>query len=53
MVDGDDIEFENDVVTYLRRISTKRLPWENASGNTPSLKGKTMSRENIIILKKD
>jgi len=49
---GVDIGFANDIVIYPRRIPTKRLPWENAPENIPGLKGKTMSRENIIVLKK-
>ncbi len=50
---GVDIGFENDVVIYPRRIPTKRLPWENAPENIPALKGKTMSKENIIVLRKN
>lgn len=49
---GVDIGFENDVTIIPRKIPTKRLPWENAPENIPGLKGKTMSKENIIILRK-
>ncbi len=49
---GVEIGFENDVIIIPRNIPTKRLPWENAPENIPGLKGKTMSRENIIIMRK-
>ena len=49
---GVEIGFENDVVVIPRNIPTKRLPWENAPENIPGLKGKTMSRENIVIMRK-
>jgi DNA modification methylase len=47
-----EIGFENDITIIPRNIPTKRLPWENAPENIPGLKGKTMSMENIIILRK-
>ena len=49
---GVEIGFENNVLIIPRNIPTKRLPWENAPENIPGLKGKTMSRENIIIMRK-
>lgn len=49
---GIKIGFENDVTIIPRNIPTKRLPWENAPENIPGLKGKTMSEENIIIMRK-
>jgi len=49
---GVKIGFENDITIIPRNIPTKRLPWKNAPENIPGLKGKTMSKENIIIMKK-
>ncbi len=49
---GIKIGFENDVTIIPRNIPTKRLPWENAPENIPGMKGKTMSKENIVIMKK-
>jgi len=49
---GVKIGFEDEVTIIPRKIPTKRLPWENAPENIPGLKGKTMSIENIIILRK-
>jgi len=49
---GIKIGFENDVTIIPRNIPTKRLPWENAPENIPGLKGKTMSKENIVIMRK-
>ncbi len=49
---GVKIGFQNEVTIIPRNIPTKRLPWENAPENIPGLKGKTMSKENIIIMKK-
>ena len=49
---GIDIGFENDILVYPRRIPSKRLPWRNAPENIPGLKGRTMSKENIIVLKR-
>lgn len=49
---GIDLGFENDIVIYPRRIPSKRLPWRNAPENIPGLKGKTMSKESIIVLKR-
>jgi hypothetical protein len=49
---GVNIGFENDVVIIPRSIPTKRLPWENAPENIPGLKGKTMSKENVVIMRK-
>lgn len=49
---GVEIGFENNITIIPRNIPTKRLPWENAPENVPGLKGKTMSKENIIIMKK-
>ncbi len=48
-----DIGFENDVILIPRKIPSKRLPWKNAPENIPGLEGKTMSDENIIVLKKE
>lgn len=33
-----------------REIPTKTLPWENAPENTPGVKGKLMSKENIVVM---
>ncbi|MEM4273324.1 MAG: DNA methyltransferase [Candidatus Caldarchaeum sp.] len=44
--------FQNNITIIPRRIPTKRLPWENAPENIPGLRGRTMSRENIVILRK-
>jgi hypothetical protein len=49
---GVKVGFVNDVTIIPRNIPTKRLPWENAPENIPGLKGKTMSRENIVIMRK-
>ena len=49
---GVKIGFEKDVTIIPRNIPTKRLPWENAPENIPGLKGKTMNKENIVILRK-
>lgn len=49
---GVEIGFENKITIIPRNIPTKRLPWENAPENIPGLKGKTMSKENIIIMRK-
>ena len=49
---GVKIGFKNDVTIIPRNIPTKRLPWENAPENIPGLKGKTMSKENIVIMRK-
>ncbi|MEM2897608.1 MAG: hypothetical protein QXG01_08625 [Candidatus Bathyarchaeia archaeon] len=49
---GTKIGFENNVIIIPRNIPTKRLPWENAPENIPGLKGKTMSEENIVIMRK-
>ncbi|MBS7248158.1 MAG: DNA methyltransferase [Candidatus Jordarchaeales archaeon] len=49
---GVQVGFKNDVTIIPRTIPSKRLPWENAPENIPGLKGKTMSKENIIIMKK-
>jgi hypothetical protein len=49
---GMKIGFENNVIIIPRNIPTKRLPWENAPENIPGFKGKTMSRENIVIMRK-
>ncbi len=49
---GVNAGFEDDVTIIPRNIPTKRLPWENAPENIPGLKGKTMSRENIVIMRK-
>jgi len=49
---GVGIRFENEVTIIPRNIPTKRLPWENAPENIPELKGKTMSKENIVIMRK-
>ena len=49
---GVKIGFEDNVMIIPRNIPTKRLPWENAPENIPGLKGRTMSKENIIIMKK-
>lgn len=49
---GVRIGFQNDVTIIPRKISAKRLPWENAPENIPGLKGKTMSEEHIIIMRK-
>jgi hypothetical protein len=49
---GIKIGFENDITIIPRNIPTKRLPWENAPENVPGLKGKTMSKENIVIMRK-
>jgi hypothetical protein len=49
---GVRIGFENEVTIIPRNIPTKRLPWENAPENIPGLKGKTMSKENIVIMRK-
>jgi SAM-dependent methyltransferase len=48
---GAKVGFEK-VVVIPRNIPTKRLPWENAPENIPGMKGKTMSQENIIIMRK-
>jgi len=50
---GVKIGFQNDVTIIPRNIPTKRLPWENAPENIPGLKGKTMSEEHIIIMRKN
>jgi len=49
---GVKIGFENEIIIIPRNIPTKRLPWENAPENIPGFKGKTMSRENIVIMRK-
>jgi len=49
---GVKIGFENNMIIIPRNIPTKRLPWENAPENIPGLKGRTMSKENIVIMKK-
>ena len=49
---GMEIGFEKDVTIIPRKIPSKRLPWVNAPENIPGLKGKTMSRENIVIMRK-
>lgn len=49
---GVKVGFNRDVVIIPRDIPTKRLPWENAPENIPGLKGRTMSRENIVIMRK-
>ena len=49
---GVEIGFENDIIIIPRKIPTKRLPWKNAPENIPGLKGKTMAKENIIIMRK-
>jgi hypothetical protein len=49
---GVKVGFVNDVTIIPRTIPSKRLPWENAPENIPGLKGKTMSRENIVIMRK-
>jgi DNA modification methylase len=49
---GVRIGFQNDVTIIPRKIPAKRLPWENAPENIPGLKGKTMSEEHIIIMRK-
>jgi hypothetical protein len=48
---GAEVGFEK-VAVIPRNIPTKRLPWENAPENIPGMKGKTMSQENIIIMRK-
>jgi len=40
------------VRTVLRKITRKRLPWENAPENIPGLKERTMAEEHIVILRK-
>lgn len=47
-----DIGFENSITLAPRKIPSKRLPWKNAPENIQGLEGKTMSDENIIVLKK-
>ena len=37
--------------TIPRRIPTKRMPWENAPENIPGKKCKTISKENIVVLR--
>jgi len=49
---GVEIGFENNITIIPRDIPTKRLPWENAPENIHGLKGKTMSKENIVIMRK-
>lgn len=49
---GMKIGFLSNVVIIPRNIPMKRLPWENAPENIPGLKGKTMSKEHIIIMQK-
>jgi len=49
---GVEIGFENNVIIIPRDIPSKRLPWKNAPENIPGLKGKTMSKENIVIMRK-
>ncbi len=49
---GVEIGFKNDITIISRNIPTKRMPWENAPENIPGLKGKTMSKENIVIMRK-
>lgn len=49
---GIRIGFQDEVTIIPRNIPIKRLPWENAPENIPGLKGKTMSRENIVIMRK-
>jgi len=49
---GVDIGFNKNVIFYPRKIPSKRLPWKNAPENITGLNEKTMSNENIIILKK-
>ena len=49
---GVRVGFENEIIIIPRNIPTKRLPWENAPENIPGFKGKTMSKENIVIMRK-
>jgi len=49
---GVRVGFENEIIIIPRNIPTKRLPWENAPENIPGFKGKTMSEENIVIMRK-
>ena len=49
---GMEIGFENNLTIIPRNIPSKRLPWVNAPENIPGLKGKTMSKENIVIMRK-
>jgi SAM-dependent methyltransferase len=48
---GAKVGFER-VAVIPRNIPTKRLPWENAPENIPGMKGKTMSQEHIIVMRK-
>jgi hypothetical protein len=50
---GVEIGFQDNVIIIPRNIPMKRLPWENAPENIPGLKGKTMSKEHIIIMQKN
>ncbi len=45
--------FKEEVEIIPRRIPTKRLPWLNAPENIPGYKGRTMSKESIVILEKE
>lgn len=49
---GVKLGFESEATIIPRRIVKKRIPWENAPENIPGLKGRTMSEENIIIMRK-
>jgi site-specific DNA-methyltransferase (cytosine-N4-specific) len=48
-----DIGFDNKIILIPRNIPSKRLPWKNAPENIEGLDEKTMSNENIVILRKN
>ncbi len=49
---GVKVGFQRDITIIPREIPAKRLPWKNAPENIKGLSGKTMSRENILIMRK-
>lgn len=48
---GRNVDFEH-VETIVRNIPNKRMPSKNSPSNIPGEVGETMSRENIVIMKK-
>ncbi|MHC1635592.1 MAG: hypothetical protein ACXQTS_03075 [Candidatus Methanospirareceae archaeon] len=48
---GKEVELEH-LNTFYREIPTKCIPWENAPENVRGEKGRTISKESIILLKK-
>lgn len=48
---GSSYGFDH-VATFHRRIPSKRIPWKSSPTNVPGQKVETISKENIIVLRK-